>query len=144
MALLVETKRFGVLEVREDQIITFPEGLPGFPGQRRFVLVDLQEGSPLKFLQSVDDPDLTFLVAEPLTFFPDYRVLVQPEDLAPIALEVPEQGMVVAIVSVPEDFKQATVNLKAPVVINPETALGRQVILEGEDYGVRTPLFVTG
>jgi flagellar assembly factor FliW len=143
MALLVETKRFGVLQVREDRIITFPEGLPGFPGQRRFVLVDLQEDSPLKFLQSVDDPDLAFLVAEPLTFFPDYRVLVQPEDLAPIALDAPERGMVVAIVSVPEDFREATVNLRAPVVINPERSLARQVILEREDYGIRTPLFST-
>lgn len=139
--MLIETKRFGSLEVEENQIITFPEGLPGFSGQRRFVLVDLQEGSPLKFLQSVDDPDLAFLVAEPLTFFPGYRVLVQPEDLTPIALEMPERGIVVAIVSVPEEFKQATVNLKAPVVINPETALGRQVIVEGEEYGIRTPLF---
>lgn len=142
--MLIETKQFGVLQVREDQIITFPEGLPGFPGQRRFVLVDLQEGSPLKFLQSVDDPNLAFLVAEPLTFFPGYRVLVQPEDLASIALEAPERGIVVTIVSVSGDFRRATVNLRAPVVINPETALARQVILEGEDYEIRTPLFVTG
>ena len=138
--LLVKTKRFGVLEIEEDQVIIFPEGLPGFPEQRRFVLLDLQQGSPLKFLQSVDDPDLSFLVAEPLTFFPEYRVLVRPEDLAPIALDAPERGIVVAIVSVPSDFKEATVNLKAPVVINPERSLARQVILEG-DYGVQTPLF---
>jgi flagellar assembly factor FliW len=143
MTLLVKTKRFGTLEVREDQVITFPEGLPGFPGRHRFILLDIQQGSPLKFLQSVDDPDLAFLVAEPLTFFPDYRVLVQPEDLAPIALDAPEQGMVVAIVSVPEDFREATVNLRAPVVINPERSLARQVILEREDYGIRTPLFST-
>jgi flagellar assembly factor FliW len=140
MALLVKTKRFGVLEIQEDQILTFPEGLPGFPEQRRFVLLDLQQGSPLKFLQSVDDPDLSFLVAEPLTFFPEYRVLVRPEDLAPIALDAPERGIVVTIVSVPSDFKEATVNLKAPVVINPERSLARQVISEG-DYGIRTPLF---
>lgn len=138
--MLVKTKRFGVLEIQEDQILTFPEGLPGFPEQRRFVLLDLQQGSPLKFLQSVDDPDLSFLVAEPLTFFPEYRVLVRPEDLAPIALDAPERGIVVTIVSVPSDFKEATVNLKAPVVINPERSLARQVISEG-DYGIRTPLF---
>lgn len=139
--MLVETKHFGQIKVDEAQIIIFPEGLPGFSGQRRFILLDIEQGSALKFLQSVDDPDLAFLVAEPLTFFPDYRVSVRPEDLAAIALEEPDGGMVVAIVSVPEDFKKATANLKAPVVINPERSLAQQVILEREDYGIQTPLF---
>ncbi|MGQ9511816.1 flagellar assembly protein FliW [Thermodesulfitimonas sp.] len=136
----VETKRFGQLEVAENQVVIFTEGLPGFPEARRFIFVDIERDCPLKFMQSVDDPGLAFLVAEPLPFFPDYRAVVRPEELAPLALERPEQGIVVGIVSVPADFKEATINLKAPIIINPQQLLARQVILEG-DYDIRTPLF---
>lgn len=135
--LKCETTRFGQIEVDESEIITFPSGILGFEQARRYVLIERDQKSPFRYLQSLDDPDLTFVVAEPTSFRPDYRVTVWPDDVREIRLEREEDAVVCVIVRVPEELDEMTANLKAPLVINAKDRLGKQVVQVQDGYGVR-------
>lgn len=132
----------GEIHIEEDKVITFPSGLIGFGDYRRFLLLEDEEGSPFWYLQSVEDAELFFVLINPVAFFQDYQVEVKPEELQAIDLDDPNKAVVLALVTVPEqDVKQATVNLKGPLVINPDRRLGKQVVLHPSSYSTRHPLF---
>src|SRR5665213_3581639 len=75
----IETSRFGKLSIDEERIITFPNGLLGFPEYRRYALVQSSAGNYFFWLQSLDDPSLAFVVADPTTFFKDFQIPVKDE-----------------------------------------------------------------
>jgi len=134
--MTIETARFGEIEVEDDRMITLQEGLLGFPEHRRFLLLEHRPGSPLKWLQSVDQPELAFMVVNPHEFFLDYEVDLGDELAAEMGLHCPEQAAVLVIVSV-QERQRLTANLLGPVVINTQTGAGRQVVLDSECYTTR-------
>lgn len=133
----VRTTRFGELEVDEEAIIRFPEGIPGFAEMKRFVLVPHPGGGPFMWLQSADSPELAFAVLEPSTFRPDYEVVLGAEEAAAIELTDEADALVLVITGFGKDGAAVTANLAAPLVINRRARLGKQFILEREDYGLR-------
>lgn len=133
----VHTARFGTLEVSEDEIIRFPQGILGFEGIERYVLVPHKEGSPFAFLQAMDDPNLTFIVTDPTGFWPTYQVEVFPDDVEAIELEETDEVALFAIVNVPGDVSQMTANLLAPLVVNTRNRLAKQVVQRDSVYTVR-------
>jgi len=135
--MLVSTERFGELDIEEGRILTFDEGLPGFEDLRRFVLLQQDETSPFVWLQAVDDPRLAFVAVVPTDFFPGYRLELSEEDRRYLELRRPEEAAVFAIVVVPDDPREMTANLRAPVVINPETRRAKQVIVNTRGYGLK-------
>ncbi len=135
------TTRFGVVEVPEDTVYRLPDGLPGFPGPRRFAILSGERYEPFRWLQSLDDPSLAFLVLDPLLFRPDYRIEVAPDDIRPIRMENLEAGFVLVIVTLPADPRQMTANLRAPLVFNPDQQLARQLILTRSEHPVRYRVF---
>ncbi|HEY8486699.1 MAG TPA: flagellar assembly protein FliW [Limnochordales bacterium] len=143
--MLVRSSRFGTLEVDGQQAIHFPRGFVGFPEWRSFVVLPHAPDSPFAILQSLDDPDLALTVVDPRVVQPDYVARVPASELACIGLREPQQlqqAVVLAVVTIPKgDVRQATVNLLAPLVINPVTRQALQVVLEGHGYSVRHPLF---
>ncbi|MCL6521061.1 MAG: flagellar assembly protein FliW [Firmicutes bacterium] len=153
----VETSRFGTVEVDEERVIRFASGLVGMPEERRWTLLEAaphgpRQGTgagsaPLRWLQSLDHGDVALVVVDPLAFWPAYaRVL----DEAPAPKEAPAPGeevpagrpllLCVAVVP-PERPLETTVNLRAPLLIDPVRRVGRQVILEDERWPLRQPLF---
>jgi len=125
-----------------DKVFEFPAGLYGFPDLRRFMVVDVPgAGDVVKQLVSADDPNVGFTLVFPFAFFPRYSPDIPEEDLAAVGAQSAEQVLLYAIASVPEDFRKATANLRAPVLFNPFTRKGRQVILGDDRYGIREPLF---
>lgn len=138
--MLVNTQRFGQLEIDEGRILAFDEGLPGFEGLRQFVLIQDDEGSPFMWLQAADEPRLAFVVAVPSDFFPGYRLELAEEDRRYLELRKAEDAAVFTIVVVPDDPREMTTNLKAPVVVNPETKRARQVIVNTKGYGLKHKL----
>ncbi|MCA2959118.1 MAG: flagellar assembly protein FliW [Silvanigrellales bacterium] len=130
----VQTSRFGEIEVDDADIITLPEGLIGFPELVRYVLLDHDTDSPFKWLQSIDDGAMAFVVITPLTFRPDYTVEVTEEEIAVLKLENAEDAVISVIVTIPMDPKKMSANLKAPLVFNLKNRTGKQVIVKDAQY----------
>jgi flagellar assembly factor FliW len=132
----IETTRFGTIEIDEGKSIEFPEGLVGFPDARRFVLLEHAPQSPFHWLQSMDEPDLAFVVVDPLLIDPQYADAVPVEawnDLGPAGVE----PLLLALVTIDRHEGRVTVNLVGPLVIHPETRKGRQLVLDESSYSIQ-------
>ncbi len=139
----VETRHFGMLEVDDDEIISFDNGLPGFEYIRKFFIVNTEDSkSPFKWLQSFDFPELAFVVADPFSIIKDYYVDIPDSFAEELEIRDPSDAAVFAVVVVPEDISKITANLKCPVIINTRTRKGSQVIIENSPYQIKHPLAV--
>lgn len=137
------TTRFGEIDFPDEVIMEFPEGVLGFPAERRYILLEHDsEGSPFKWLQSLDNPHLAFIVMDPLQVDPDYRFEIDIDTARMIGSENAAECAVMSIVNVPHHAPmKMTANLKAPLVVNVETRVGRQVVLSSNAYAISTPVF---
>lgn len=127
---------------QDDFIISFPEGLIGLPGHTAFTLLEAEGGYPLKFLQSVLDPGVSFTCMDAACVKVDYEVPLSPADAAALALAAPADAMVLVTVAVPAgDSRQTTADLAGPLVINLRTRVGRQVALDSKEYPLQYKVF---
>ncbi len=116
-------------------VVEFPSGIPGFESHRRFVLIASAELSPLGCLKAVDASDVSFLVLDPRLLFFNYDLTLSESERARIGADADEPLLWLAIVTITE--KEATANLRAPVVINPSKMIGCQLIRDNDQYPVR-------
>lgn len=137
----IQTSRFGVVEITEQDVIDFPEGLLGFNDLRKFVLLDDPNDEIFAWLQSCEEPGLAFPVLEPELFTVNYTIGLSKFDLESIQLESSEGSRSFSIITIPEDPTQMTANLKAPVVINVSKRVGRQCVLQDNKLAIREPIF---
>lgn len=138
----LETTRFGVIEFEDRDIVTMREGLVGLTHLRQFVLIQHKEGSPFRWMQSLDDGSMAFLVVDPNEFVEGYSPEM-PES-ASCALNLTEETpiLVYTICNIPNgNPKGMTLNLAGPIVINATSQYARQVVLEREEYPVRFKVF---
>lgn len=141
----VKSTRLGLQwEVEEAEIIHFPKGLPGFVDETRFILLPGEAGSPFVFMQSVTEPDLTFITVEPFAFFKDYEFTLDDQIVVELELSGEQPPQIFNIVTIPEQAEQMTANLLAPVIINPVKKTGQQIVLEKVGYTTRHRLFPNG
>lgn len=140
----INSTRFGDIEVPEEHIIQFSNGIPGFPEEKTFAYLQLEPGSPFSFLQSTTEPNLTFLLADPFAFFNDYEFTLDDDLAAELEVTAENPPQVFNIATSRGKLEDMTVNLMAPVVINPGTRRGTQVILDRSLYPVRQKLFPNG
>lgn len=136
--MIIETSRFGPLEVDEQRLISFPRGILGFPDQQRYALIQTSENSCFYWLQAVDRSDLAFVVCDPRLFVPDYCVPVKLDELSQIHLADPSAAQVFIIVNKVDTL--LTGNLQGPLVVNVETREARQLVLSDRRYSTRHPL----
>ncbi|MFZ1376508.1 MAG: flagellar assembly protein FliW [Geothrix sp.] len=122
--------------------VTFPKGLLGFEQLTAFLLFEPKDGYPLKFLQSNENPDVSFICIDPVTVKRDYQVPLTQEEAEALGLEAPEDALILTLVVVPEDPRQMTTNLAGPLIINVRTRIGRQIILSSETYPLRCPILL--
>lgn len=122
--------------------VTFPKGLLGFEQLTTFLLFEPKDGYPLKFLQSTENPDVSFICIDPVTVKRDYQVPLTPEEAEALGLEAPEEALILTLVVVPEDPQHMTTNLAGPIIINVRTRMGRQIILSSETYPLRCPILL--
>jgi flagellar assembly factor FliW len=134
----VRTTRFGVIEIAEDRVITFPKGLLGFPSQTRYCLLEPGDDACFFWLQSLDEPSLAFVVTDPSLFVQDYSVPIRPEQMAELTLARLEDAQVFVIVNKVD--QQLTGNLQGPLVINTITRKGEQMVLAEKRWTTRHPL----
>lgn len=129
-----------------ESVLEFPDGIPGFPSARRFVLTDLTdaEDGPFQVLQSLDDPDLSMVVSVPWPFFPDYAPDLDEGDRAELELDDPEDAVVFCAVTADPDAGTFFLNLLGPFVVNARTRRGRQVVLADPEQPTRAPVALRG
>jgi len=138
----LNTKHFGEIDINENGIIEFEEGLPGFEDAKLFVLLyDGEPESPFCWLQSVDKPNLAFAMINPEVIMPDYTVEIDDAIAERLGISSQDDVIYYAIVVVPENITDMTANMKAPVIINVREKKGMQIIMENSGYSVRYPVF---
>ncbi|WAM33055.1 flagellar assembly protein FliW [Caldicellulosiruptor morganii] len=137
---VVKSRVFGELEVSEDSIIFFEDGIPAFENLKKFVIVKEDE-SPFYWLQSVEDKDIAFVLINPFEIKPDYEFDIPDDIVKKLEIESSQDVAVFCIVVISEDVKQTRVNLKAPVIINVNRRKGMQYLLDDERYPIRYYLF---
>jgi flagellar assembly factor FliW len=133
----VKTTRFGEIEVKEEDLIELPSGLIGFPELKRYVLLDHDKDSPFKWLQSLDDGAIAFVLINPLLFKPDYTVEVTEAEVEGLELKTEEDAVISVIITIPTNPQNMTANLKAPLVFNLTNRRGKQLVLSNSAYTTR-------
>jgi flagellar assembly factor FliW len=126
----INTTRFGPLAVEADDLIQFPSGLLGLEDCRQWVLLTDAGNESLGWLQSATRPEVALAVVSPRRFVSDYQLRVPRSELEPLRLDEVRQAQVLVVIN--KHGPGITLNLKAPLVINPERRLGRQVIANGD------------
>lgn len=138
------TRLFGTIDVADEKIITMEKGMIGFPELTHFALVFDEEKKERDFrimwLQSMDDGDIAFPVADPTRIKEDYAPSVNEEIIAPLGTMNEDNTYLLVTVTVPKNVHDFSVNLKAPIVINTDTNKGAQVITE-DDVPVKYKIY---
>ena len=138
----VDTVRFGEIEVEEDKIVHFEQGIPAFEDEHEFLVIPYDAESPYYFMQSLATPDLAFLLTVPFVFFPDYEFELDDEVLKQLGIKQQEEILIYALITIPGGkVEDMTANLMAPVVINTTNMQARQVVLDRSGYTTRHRLF---
>ncbi|MBN2644228.1 MAG: flagellar assembly protein FliW [Desulfuromonadaceae bacterium] len=131
--------RFGEIEYDPQNVLTFPAGLIGFETLRQFIVMPSKKEGPLFWIQSVEDPQVAFVLTDPTNFFLTYQVAPDEQERKKLGIEEEDDCLVITVVTVHPDRK-VTLNLAAPILFAPKTNRALQVILEGTQFSTQTPL----
>jgi flagellar assembly factor FliW len=135
------SSRFGRLNIDDDKVLTFPSGLLGFPESRRYVLLDHDTEAPFKWLQSLDEPAVAFVIIDPDLLLADYHIEVSGDVLAEVQGSEADELSTAVILTIPSDDPGSmTANLRGPLLMNQHTKLCKQLVLSDE-FPTRHPLF---
>ena len=140
--MLINTSRFGQVDVDEDRIIDFPKGLLGFARYQRYVLLEAGEDSCFWWLQSTEAPDLAFAVTDPSVFVPTYRVPLREEQMQQMQMRALDEAQVFVIVNKRGNMLMG--NLQGPLVVHVQRRVGEQLVLSDRRYTTRVPLMEIG
>jgi len=137
----VNTEHFGDISCREEDIITFKEGLPGFTKFNRFVIVEPEDSAPFCWLQSVDKKEVSFVIVDPAKFRANYKAVVPVAEMEMLGINNSDSAKVYALVTLSSDPSEVSMNLKAPLIVNNKDKIGAQVILRNTDYDIEYKMF---
>ena len=142
--MLIKTRYFGEIDVDDEKIIMFEDGLIGFENLKQFTLIynnESESSGAVTWLQSLDEPLVAFPALSPFYVMADYNPIVEDEVLAPLGPLTEENTAIFLTLTVPSDITKMTTNLKAPIIINADTKKGCQVIAENPDYVVKYNIY---
>ncbi|PLV58680.1 flagellar assembly protein FliW [Thermotoga sp. KOL6] len=135
---MIYKTKIGDVEIPDDQIYIFEEGIPGFENLKKFSLIFPQETFPIGWLLSLEDPRVGLPVVDPKLVRPDYDPIVSVEDLEKMGVSDRTSLLYFCVLTIPPGKpEETTINLRAPIVINQKAKKGMQVILGNEDYELR-------
>lgn len=142
--MLVKTKHFGEIDLAEEKILTFENGIMGFEDCKRYtILFDSSAEKPaaISWLQSLDEAGLALPIVNPLLVKEDYDPTVEDELLSGLG-ELTEENLVIFVtLTVPSDITKMTSNLRAPIIINADTRKGCQIVVDNPNYPVKYPAY---
>jgi len=140
----INTRYFGTVDLDDDKVITFDDGLFGFEEYKKFALIfnnEAKERPAISWLQSVDEQALALPVMIPTIVKPDYNPVVEDDALDTLGDWNEDNISVLVTVTVPENLKEMTTNLKAPIIINTNSMKGVQTVVENQDYEIRFKIY---
>jgi flagellar assembly factor FliW len=137
----LDTKFHGVREYKEEDVIIFSKGLPGFEEYKKFILFPVEENDIFSILQAVEDEEVGIVTISPFVRFKEYEVKLSDEKLKDLKINSPEEVLVLNTVTLSTKTEDITTNLKAPIIVNIKEKLGEQIIIDNEKYLVKHPLF---
>ncbi len=142
MTVEITTSRFGKIDVPEERIFFFPRGLIGLEHLKRYARLDSEKGASIQWLQAVDDPETAFLVSEPKTYIPSFELKIWESDPSGAQTEGPnlEKLEILTILHVDRETKSLHVHVQAPLLLDPASRKGVQVITDAENPTVTIPL----
>jgi flagellar assembly factor FliW len=137
--MVIESSRFGALEVDEAELLELPDGLIGLPGTG-YALIATTLSSPFHWLHSAEHAELALPVTNPWLFVTDYEVRVPDEDARRLGLFDPTEAEILCVVRAAARLEDFTINLAAPIVVNTTQRLARQIVNDVHGYSVAQPL----
>ena len=138
----ISTSRFGEIEVDEKKIVHFKNGIPAFESEHEFIILPYEENSPYYFMQSVNSPDLAFLLTIPFLFFPEYTFEIDDETIKELEIKNYDNVFYYSMITIPNgSIRYMTANLLAPIVLNSDNMQAKQVVLEKSNYTTKHRLF---
>ena len=137
----IKTTRFGELEVNKSDIINFTDGLLGFENLKKYFVVDPGDNTLILWLQSAEDDKIAFPIIEPKIFSPDYIARLTPFELAALELESLNNAKIYSILTIPANVTEMSANLKAPIVINNNKKIAKQVVLQDSKLSVKHEMY---
>ncbi|PKG22080.1 flagellar assembly protein FliW [Niallia nealsonii] len=137
----INTKYHGEKDIKEKEIVAFVKPIPGFPDEDKFIVLPLDEEGSFFALQSIQNEQLAFVISNPFLFCPNYDFNLEENVADQLELASETDVIVFAILTVQEPFEETTANLQAPIIINQQKNLAKQVILNQSDYTTKHPLF---
>ncbi|HWQ30247.1 MAG TPA: flagellar assembly protein FliW [Negativicutes bacterium] len=135
--MVIKSKFFGEIEMDDNSLITFEDGIPGFPDLHKYVIIPDDENECLSYLQSLEQRNVCFIIMPSVFIDNSYDIEISEVTVNKLELEVPEDALIYTILNIPEHFKDTTANLKAPIIINSKNNRGIQEILDDERYSIR-------
>ena len=143
--MLVKTRFFGEVDIEDEKILTFDNGIMGFEDMKRWTLIyDIEKGSegPISWFQSLDMAELALPVINPYTVTAVSEPVVEDELLKPLGEFKDEELVTFLTITIPsEDPSKTTANFRAPILINPVNRKGIQVIVNNEDYPIKFSIY---
>jgi flagellar assembly factor FliW len=138
----IYTSRFGEIEVDETKIVHFKDGIPAFEDEHEFVILPYEEESPYYFMQSLQSPDLAFLLTIPFLFFNDYSFEIDDATIKELEIKNQDDVFYYSMITIPNgSVRYMTANLLAPIVINGENMKAKQIVLGNSNYMTKHRLF---
>lgn len=137
----LNTKYHGEIEYKEEDIITFKKGLPGFVDFRKFIIFPLEENEIFSIIHSIEDEGIGLPVVSPFTVCNNYEFSI-PDDLVKnLNIKSQEDVLVLNTITINSSYKSITTNLRAPIIINIKDKIGEQIILDNDKYEIKHPIF---
>ena len=133
--MIVQTTRFGSVEVNDDRVLNFSSGMLGFSSYTQFVLLQPDEDGIFFWLQSIEAPELAFVITDPQIWVPEYEATIRNEQMTALSLERIEDAQVFVIVNKYDD--SLTANLQGPLVVNLRNRRGMQIVLADQRWTTR-------
>jgi flagellar assembly factor FliW len=134
--MLLKTRLFGEVKVKDEEVIHFTKPILGFDDCRQYLLIENESIFPTFWLQSVNDPNLAFPVVSPFSVDENYSINLQALDLDDINLKSLDDALVLTLMVVPQTLSSIRTNLRAPIIYNPEKKIAKQLILYDEKYPI--------
>lgn len=135
----IETARFGMLEIEEQEIFYFPQGLIGMMGENRFIFLRQMDQTPFIWLQSIKSPELAFVVTDPWLFAKDYSFTLGKRERSLLEIHGDAHPYTLVTVNL-TSIEEISLNMRGPLIFNRSIKRGIQMVLEGEMYPLRYPI----
>ena len=139
----IKTSRFGEIEIREDQVFNFPEGILGFSEFHDYTFIQEEGCEPFKILHSIDNPSLAFVVIDPMLVRPDYTVEISESELEFVEAKSTDDLRVYVIVTMAKKLEDTTMNLQGPLIVNTKKRICQQFVLYHDEYSTKESLMMT-